>query len=82
MGRNGRQDKVIGVGKNNGTAARERVAGRAGGGGKDETIRPIGVQIISVDKGVDGNHGRSVPFEDGKIVEGEGHVAKKRGVGF
>jgi len=67
----GRQHEVVGVGKNNRAAATERVAGTACRRGHHEAIGPVGIEVGPVHEGVDGNHGRSVPFEDGKVIEGK-----------
>ena len=51
------------------TAGTEGVGGRACGGGYEQTVGLIGVEIVAIDNGADGDHRRAILLENGYFVE-------------
>lgn len=78
----GRDDEIARTGEHYRPAAAERIACAARRRGDDDAVSPVGVEIIAVEVGVDGNHGGRVALEQGAVVECERHIAEQFGVAF
>ena len=71
MRRDGREYPHIEIGLDDGTAAGERVGGRAGRGGDDDAVAAVGVDEAPVDRGLEVEGAAGVHFGEHDVVQGE-----------
>ena len=68
--------KCFGGGSDHRATAAQGISGRAGGGGDDKPIGPIGGEILPIQPSLDGNHGGSVLPVHRNFVEGKSLFSK------
>src|SRR5690606_31666355 len=63
--------------RNQRPSATQGIPSRSGGRGYNQPIRPIAVEVFTINVGMDRDHGRGVPLMDREFIQPKGRATKQ-----